>query len=553
LASNAINAPIVINANGVGLNLGGSGTTVTISTSEVINTPVTVTVAPAAGSGTPPSGVVTITYPTWTVVIPGSGANAGVPQINPTTATATATLTNGKATFSLAPVLAGPQSFSVAYSGDRTYGRSTGTATVTVAKSAIAGIALPTFPAPSDINLPFVVPGTGGGTVPYDGSEDPWQYKFNMNVNTAFGVPTGTITVMDNSSTCPAGTSASGIGAATCILINYSGVACPNGTSGVITVANAGTTTGAQAQFNTSCLWSVPTGTTYSPVIFTHYITPVYSGDANFLGTTGPTPTLLQAVRGPAVLITQTGISASSTTAPTLSVAAGSSASMNLTITPILGYGIAGGQNPTQGALNDSNFPVSLTCDIPIPHAQCTFSYAATNNPNQIVVPNSVQIPCPAGASTTDIADGSVQCTPGQATVTIYTDVSTGTTVSQNARAASVALGAFFGLGMIGLFVRRRAFEKARGNLMVLMMIVGVSLAVSLTACSTANLSPQSALATPAGTYAVTITAQEVGTQCVPFVGPTSNCTTASGGQGALIYASGNQVSIPFYINVTVQ
>ena len=52
----------------------------------------------------------------------------------------------------------------VSYSGDRVYGRSTGTLSVTVAKSAISGISLPTFPDPIDVALPFVLPGTGGGT-----------------------------------------------------------------------------------------------------------------------------------------------------------------------------------------------------------------------------------------------------------------------------------------------------------------------------------------------------------------------------------------------------
>jgi hypothetical protein len=51
----------------------------------------------------------------------------------------------------------------------------------------------------------------------------------------------------------------------------------------------------------------------------------------------------------------------------------------------------------------------------------------------------------------------------------------------------------------------------------------------------------------------MTITADEVGTQCVPQVGPGSNCLTSSGGPGVTVYASENQVSLPFYINVTVQ
>jgi sugar lactone lactonase YvrE len=554
ITSTAVNSPIVIDATGVALALTNSATKVVggASAAQVINTPLTIAVAPNSGAGVAPTGTVTVSYTTWTVVIV-----AGGPTITPQTATATSNLTNGSATFVLAPVLAGTQTVTVSYSGDRVYGRSTGTLSVDVAKSAIAGIKLPPLPDPTDIDLPFVPAGTGSGTVPYDGSEQPFQYNFIMAVNTTAGVPTGSITVMDNVSACPPGTSASGIGAATCVLPGYatpggySGVACPNSSgSGVLTIENAGTPTGAEASFPTSCLWFVPQGVTYSPVIYTHYIYPVYSGDANFLQSTGTTSTLLQSVRGPMVQITQTGNAASQTVAPSLTVQAGSSASMNLTLTSILGYGIAG----LNAQLNASNLPVSLTCDNLPPHTQCSFSYP---NPDPIV-PNAVDIPCPSGATTTEIADGSVQCTPGQATVTFYTDVSAGTTTSQNARTTSVTLAAIFGFGMIGLFFRRRTFEKGRLLVMVLLMVVGGALAVSITACNTTVLTPGASLSTPAGAYAVTITADEVGTLCVSEPGGQGdNCIVPGSGSasdnGILVYGSQNQVSIPFYVNVTVQ
>jgi len=556
--STAINVPTTITATGTALPLANSATTVAggAKAAEVINTPLTITVAPKSGAGTP-SGSVTITYTTWNVVIPSSGPNAGIPTITPILATATSSLTDGAASFTLSPVLAGTQTITVYYSGDRVYGRSTGTLSVNVAKSAITGIKLPTFPDPTDVALPFVLAGTGSGTTPYDPSAAAFQYNFIMKVNTAAGVPTGSITVMDNSTTCPPGTSAAGIGTATCILAGYaapggySGVACPTSSgAGVLTIENAGTVTGAQASFPTSCFWYVPQGVSYSPVLFTHYIYPVYSGDANFLGLTGPTSTLFQSVRGPMVQITQTGNAASQTVAPSLTVQAGSSASMNLTLTSLLGYGILG----LNAQLNASNFPVSLTCDSLPPHTQCWFSYP---NPDPLV-PNSVDIPCPSGATATEVADGSVSCTPGQVTVTFYTDVSAGTTTSQNARTTSVTLAAIFGFGMIGLFFRRRTFEKGRLLLMVFLMIVGGALAVSVTACNTTTLAPLAALNTPAGTYPVTITADEVGTICVSSPGgPGDNCIVPGSGSttnnGIKVYGTENQVSIPFYINVTVQ
>jgi sugar lactone lactonase YvrE len=558
VTSSAINVPTTIAATGTALALSNSATTVAggAKAAEVINTPLSITVAPKSGAGTP-SGSVTITYTTWNVVTPSSGPNAGIPTITPVLATATSNLTAGAASFALSPVLAGTQTVTVYYSGDRVYGRSTGTLSVSVAKSAITGIKLPVTPDPIDVALPFVIAGTGSGTTPYDPSASAFQYNFIMKVGTAAGVPTGSITVMDNSTTCPPGTSASGIGTASCILAGYatpggySGVACPTSAgAGVILVTNAGTVTGAQASFPTSCFWYVPQGISYSPVMFTHYIYPVYSGDQNFLGLTGPTSTLFQSLRGPMVQITQTGNAASLTAAPSVTVQAGSSVSMNLTLTSLLGYGILG----LNAQLNASNFPVSLTCDNLPPHTQCSFSYP---NPDPLV-PNSVDIPCPSGATALQVAAGTVSCSTGQATVTFYTDVTAGTTTSQNARTTSITLAAIFSFGMIGLFIRRRTFEKGRMLLMVFLMVVGGALAVSVTACNTTTLTPLASLKTPAGTYPVTITADEVGSFCSSQPGGAGdNCIVPGSGSttnnGIEVYGTENQVSIPFYVNVTVQ
>ena len=214
IASTAINAPIAISATGTGLALANSATSVAggATAAEVVNTPLTITVAPKSGSRRCPHRDSHGELHNLECGHSEFGTNAGIPTITPVTATATSTLTNGSANFTLSPVLAGTQTMTVNYSGDRVYGRSTGTLSVNVAKSAITGIALPIFPDPTDINLPFVPAGTGSGTVPYDGSETPYQYNFIMKVGTAAGVPTGAITVMDNVTTCPPGTSATGIG-----------------------------------------------------------------------------------------------------------------------------------------------------------------------------------------------------------------------------------------------------------------------------------------------------------------------------------------------------
>ncbi len=533
ITSNAVNAPLTIATSGTALPLGGSSAAITVSTSaEVVGSPLTVTVTPQASGGPTPTGTIALTYQSWTAP---SGA------IVPATITVTATLdSNGVAKFDgtenpvLAPVLAGSRTFTVGYVGDRVYGRATATTTASIAKSAITGLALPATPDPTDINLPFVL--QQNGSTPYDGTQAPWQYNFKVAVNTPAGVPTGTLTFQDNSSTCPPGTSATGIGAATCALTNYTGVACPlSSGSGVLSIQPASASS-AQASFATSCLQMLQ-NTTYTPMISTHYITPVYSGDANFLGSTGAS-TLFQLVRSPAVQIT-TSSSSSLTTPPSLNVKAGSSASMTLTLSSILGYGIAG----RGSQLNDYDFPVSLACDNLPPHSVCTFSYPPPNEALFQNVQNAVDIPCPTSATPSEVAGGASLCTPGQVTVTINTNIAVGTsTASRVAGAASFAFAAIYGVGMFGLFFRRRAFEKRKFLTIIILMIAGIVLAGSLTACSTTNLSPEAKLTTPTGTYAVTITAQQVGSQTVNLAtGPVQ------------VYGSQDQVSLPFYVNVTVQ
>ncbi len=84
---------------------------------------------------------------------------------------------------------------------------------------------------------------------------------------------------------------------------------------------------------------------------------------------------------------------------------------------------------------------------------------------------------------------------------------------------------------MIGLFFRRKAFEKGRLMMMVFLMIVGGALAVSITACNTTTLAPQSSLSTPAGAYPVTITADEVG-RC-------ASLSPAAAGDNCIVPGSG--------------
>jgi hypothetical protein len=578
--SNAV-APVTIDTSGTGAPLTTSATAFSVaSAAQVIDAPVSVTVT-GSSTGPAPTGSVEVNYETWTVSTPATCATSPCgPTIYPVSATALATLTpsssgtSSTASFNLAPVLAGTQNFVVGYTGDRTYGQSSYTVSVNVAKSAISSFIGDSNPPPY---LPFVEEGSFiSGTVPYDGSEQNWLYTMPVTVDTAAGVPTGTVTFYDNSQTCPPGTSTTGLGAAYCLLAAYKGPACPaNVGYGVQPVVNNGipsTSRGAAAAFNTECL-QLPLFVTYSPVMATHYITPQYSGDANFLPATDSTSTLFQVLRSSLVNITTTMPSVPSSgpvygpvTPVSLTVQPGSTASLTLYLSPLLGYGFQG----AGATLNDSNFPLSLACDNLPPHTTCTFTYptnlftGGTYPYIQPSAPNSVQI-CPAGvnqyggtssngAAYETLAEngGCNQNGTGTVTLTINTDVSTGTTTTSRNITTPITLATLFSLGTIGLFFRRKTFQKARRVLTVLLMIVGGAFAFSLSACNTTTLTPTAQVTTPPGTYQVSITGVQVGTQCVGTAS-TLPCMTSTGVTGQTTNGSENQETLPFYINLTVQ
>jgi len=512
IQSNSANAPIVVNATGVGAPLATStiSTATVASSAEVVDTPITVTVAPKNGAIVP-TGQVTVTFTTIT------GAKG----------TASGTLKNGSVTLNLAPVAAGNATFTVVYIGDRVYGSTTTTTTAAVAKSAIAAITLPSSPA-----APIYILESDGGT-PYDGSALFWEYNFKVQVSAAAGVPTGPVTFMDTyqagaSSTTTTGPASAGT--------QHSG-------SAFQTLDPTGS-----ASFPTEYL-PIPQAAIlgYTAFAWKHVITPVYSGDANFLTSNGSQATTFIVVASPAVQICLAGGVCTATSAPpSLSVSAGSSVSANLTLTPMLGYGFAGRNQQ----LNDYNFPVTLACSNLPPHATCSFNYP---NPDASIA-TAVDINCQANITAAEANEGAPFCTGGLSTVTINTDVAAGTTTTgQLIRSTPIALAAMFGFGMVGLFFRRRAAQRAGLFPMLCVAVLGCALAVSLTACNTTNLSPASVLSTPSGTYPVTVTAQQVGSQCLVIVGAATDCTTAGGQLGLEIYGSQNQVSLPFTINLTIQ
>jgi hypothetical protein len=99
-----------------------------------------------------------------------------------------------------------------------------------------------------------------------------------------------------------------------------------------------------------------------------------------------------------------------------------------------------------------------------------------------------------------------------------------------------------FGLGLIGLVFGRKSGVKGRVLMLLCLVIVSGAL-MGTTACSTKILGSSPILTTPAGSYAVIVTAQQVGSMTV----------IGTKGNPVLLYGSLNQMSLPYTLNVTVQ
>jgi len=77
---------------------------------------------------------------------------------------------------------------------------------------------------------------------------------------------------------------------------------------------------------------------------------------------------------------------------------------------------------------------------------------------------------------------------------------------------------------------------------MLLCLVILTGAIAGITACNTMTLGTSPVLSTPSGSYAVIVTAQEVGSAVV------------QGAQGPVtVYGSQNQISLPYTLNVTVQ
>ena len=265
-------------------------------------------------------------------------------------------------------------------------------------------------------------------------------------------------------------------------------------------------------------------------------VTPVYSptGTYNNISYTNPnytsfTGTSLNytALRNPLVAITSNPAS--------LTVTKGSSVSATVTMASVLGYGIAG-QN---ALLNNYSLPVQLACDGLPAYATCSFVYSKPDPSDA----NSVHVG-PAPGTVLSVGGVTGPCTVAQGcsgpvpvTMTITTNVPTG--VARLERPTGTVFLAMLGLGMLGfVFGRRRSLRSRIGTLAVLAVSCGILAGAS--GCSTTQLGANSAQVTPSGTYTVLITAKQVGSQAI---------TSYPG----ITYGNGNQMSLPFTMQVTIQ
>lgn len=478
---NEVNTPAGINTTGVGAALAASSTTINVTKPSVTNAPVIVNVTSASGTGPVPTGNVTVT-------VTGTGVTPIV---------LTQPLVNGTVTINETTVPAGALTFTAKYIGDRVYGTSTASVAVTVSQ----GIVSLVQPAPASVPV-YVLAAGAGSQEPYDGSQIPYYYNYPVTVVTANGAPLLGVPITN------AGGTQTGTDYGIVTYEVAGGATACTGSASTINVGSNGT-----APLPTNCL-AINTSNNQIPNLITSYtITPVYSGntDPNYATVSG-TPFTVIALRNPMVLITSNPGS--------LTVAAGSSVTSNITLTSLLGYGVAG----ATGNLNNYSLPLEMECDSLPAHATCSFSYPT---------------PDPSDANSVAVNP----TTPGNVIMTLNTNVAVGTTTA-GFSGKQAWLAVIFSIGLLGLaFTRRR---KMRAGLLGLLPILVCSFSLfGLNACSSANITAVPTLSTPKGTYTITVTAKQAGSKTVP--NPTL------GGAPITVYGNGNQMSVPFTMNVTVQ
>jgi hypothetical protein len=128
--------------------------------------------------------------------------------------------------------------------------------------------------------------------------------------------------------------------------------------------------------------------------------------------------------------------------------------------------------------------------------------------------------------------------------MTITTNVPLGTVSSRKTYQGGIAFASIFGLGLLGLAFRRKV-TRFRNLLMIAYALLWGGALLGITACSTTTLGTAKTGITPTGSYWVTVTASQAGKMVIPPL--IYNNYTAS-----LIPGNGDQMSLPYTINVTI-
>ncbi len=508
--SNAANTPVGVSATGVGAALAASTTNISVTNATVDSAPTVITVTPATGSTPTPTGQVTLTVT----------GNSITPVVM------TGTLSKGTVTLTPSNLAAGTYQFAVSYQGDRSFANSSASSSVKVGAGPVS-LQQPAMTSVQKLNpyYPYVLSNGSGAQEPYDGS----VLQF---ISTAYY----TMTIVPTNGKPLIGQPVYDSTGKKVIDTNYGSVTlqgAPASSCTPVPVHADGT-----AVFDPSCLTIDTTNSAIPNILSTYTLTPVYSptgaGDAtaytnpNYTTFTGAAINYT-ALRNPLVAITASSNS--------LTVAKGASVSDTLTLTSILGYGIAG----SGGLLNNYEMPVQLSCDGLPAYSSCTFVYP---NPDP-TDPNSVHVGPATGTVLSVQGSKTGPCTvaqgctgPGTVIMTITTNVPSGVAMLETRPTSKVFL-AMLGLGLLGFgFRRKRSLRGTVGTLATIALCCGILAGAA--GCSTTQLGTNSAQVTPSGTYTVQVTAKQVGSQPI----------AATPG---ITYGNGNQMSLPFTMQVTVQ
>jgi len=422
------------------------------------------------------------------------------------------------------------------------------------------------------------------GTWGSDGTTPLWDYQYPLTVTTASG------SLMVGTAAYEGQPSPVDYNLGSVSYVGSNGSLCGS-EAGSPSIVNVHQINGVDIdQFQLDCAPIIGVNGAVVPIFMAYFtFTPQYSGAYNDLTETNPNyksataaPVSIWGVAHPVVQI--------SSSPAALVVAPGASASATLTLSSVLGYGFIDRDNgPTQ--IPNYAMPLALKCQGLPAYASCSFTYPAPNPLdrqataypagslaapyNTVAFPSfggllcqnstaaapvycAVDVGPPPGFVTglgvnhpgvspvppCDANDGCLG--PGTVVMTINTNVPLGTVSSLKTYQGGIAFASIFGLGLLGLTFRKKV-TRFRNLLMIVCALLWGGTLIGITACSTTTLGTATATTgvTPTGSYWVTVTANQAGSMVIPPL--IYNNYTAS-----LIPADGQQMSLPYTINVTV-